>query len=249
VNSDTQHVLRPGFSLLAGSVFAVCATIADTWLDLMVLSTLVVFAAFVVRVTTAQLVRGVISARWLLSIAAIIHAGFRLWFVHVEGSPLSDVVTHTAFFLMRLLLLLAGFQVVLTLHSPVSYMTDLAKRLSFVFGKQFAGQTAQVSLMAFAMLPHLRHRLEQRQMARRLRGIKVTGLDGRLLYARSEFQAAMRHALQYADSLAIVLWSRGFRPELGIMEKPEAKTSWAAFAGVVLFCLLCLSTLFLKPTG
>ncbi|MBK6910044.1 MAG: hypothetical protein IPH10_03800 [bacterium] len=243
------QVIPPGALLCCCAVYGVCVTAANRWADLAILSAGLTASVLLLRMQWQNLIAGILSAKWLLVIAALIHAGFRLWFVTVEGSAVTDAATHTVFFLTRLVLLLVGFHVVLAQHSPAVFMEAVAKRMSWVFGQQLAGQTAQVSMLAFSMLPQLQMRLHQRRLARKLRGLRGGGFVGRVVDARGEFQSALRHALHYADTLAVVLWSRGYRPDRPLPNLWQGRGSATAYASVILFCILCLSTLLPAPKG
>ncbi|MBK6766916.1 MAG: hypothetical protein IPG71_11615 [bacterium] len=152
--------------------------------------------------------------------------------------------TSTGFFLIRLVLFILSTAILIHCHSPVAYAQAIARGVGKITGWRIAKQAGQVAHLAFAMLPQVDAHLAQRRLARRLRGVNVSGsVFARLNAYRDDLSSTVLFALGYAHSLATVLWSRGYRPDIEVSHEPPRQLSYTRFASCCLFCLICLSTL------
>lgn len=212
---------------------------------LLVLAAALSVAAIALRTPFSLLARTIKLGLPLLGIAAVFHIVFRLWFITTgEEATWAGHVQHTTFFLLRIVLFVVTTAVLLSCHSPVVYAQAVARGLSRITGWKIAKQVGQVSQLALSMVPQLEQYLNQRKLARKLRGITLSNQPGkRMEYVRSELFATFQFSLGYAQSLATVLWSRGFRDDVPLVLDSPPKVRGTALAYCSLFCLICLSTL------
>ncbi len=186
-----------------------------------------------------------VKSAWLLiAIAAAFHLVFRIWFVGELDQTVLNSVMQTSFFLCRLVLLMFMTFVLLSVHSPAAYAESVASRMRFVMGRRLAANAGHVSMLALSMLPQLQEHLHQRKLARRLRQINVSReIIARTAQMQSDLGSAFRFALKYANVLATVLWSRGFRADRPIQFSSQHQLSRANIWAAIAFCLLSLCTL------
>ncbi|MBL0060331.1 MAG: hypothetical protein IPP40_02250 [bacterium] len=216
----------------------------------MVLSLLLVFACALMRVRQNGLLAAVRSAWLLIAIAAVFHLVFRIWFVGEQDQTILNSVVQISFFLCRLILLTFMTFVVLKVNSPAEYAESVASRMRFVVGKKLAGNAGHISMLALSMLPQLQEHMNQRKLARILRRIQPSRkISSRFDQAQTDLGAAFRCALEYANIVAIVLWSRGFRAEHSIQLSSRRSTSQTGLLAAIAFCLLSLCTLLPKRIG
>ena len=236
--------------LLSATVYFVCVAASDSWLDLAVLSGLLVIASLLMQVRPNGLLAAVRSAWLLIAIAAGFHLVFRIWFVGEQDQTILNSVVQTSFFLCRLILLMFMTFVLLKVHSPAAYAESVASRMRFVLGKKLAGNAGHISILALSILPQLQEHVNQRKLARKLRRIQSPRKIGsRYDQVQTELGATFRFALEYANTLAIVLWSRGFRAEHPIQLSSRHPSSQTGLLAAIVFCLLSLCTLLPKRIG
>ncbi len=197
------------------------------------------------------LLAAVRSAWLLIAIAAGFHLVFRIWFVGEQDQTILNSVVQTSFFLCRLILLMFMTFVLLKVHSPAAYAESVASRMRFVLGKKLAGNAGHISILALSILPQLQEHVNQRKLARKLRRILSPRkkIGSRYDQVKTELEATFRFALEYANTLAIVLWSRGFRADHPIQLSNRCITSQTGLLAAIAFCLLSLCTLLPKQIG
>ncbi len=212
---------------------------------LLVLTVTLFVVAVALRTPPKLIVKTIKLGLPLLGIAAVFHIVFRLWFITTgQEATWAGHIQHTVFFLLRLVLFVVTTAVLTSCHSPVTYAQALARGLGRVTGWKIAKQVGHVSQLALSMVPQFEQFLNQRKLARKLRGITLSNQPGkRIEYVRNELYATFQFSLGYAQSLATVLWSRGFREDLPLVSDCPSKVRGAALAYCCLFCLICLSTL------
>lgn len=202
------------------------------------------------RVRSNGLLAAVRSAWLLIAIAAGFHLVFRIWFVGEQDQTILNSVAQTLFFLCRLILLLFMTYVLLRVHSPATYAESVASRMRWVVGKKLAGNAGHVSMLALSMLPQLQEHMNQRKIAQKLRRFQPSRtISSRYDQVQFELGAAFRFSLEYANTMATVLWSRGFRAEHPIQLSSQRPTSQTGLLAAIAFCLLTLCTLLPKPIG
>lgn len=221
-----------------------CVAASESWFDLAALAVLLVSAGVLLKIRPNGFFRAVKSAWLLITIAALFHLVFRIWFVGEQDRTILNSVLQTLFFLCRLVLLVYMTFVLLKVHSPASYAESVASRMRILLGRRLAGNAGHISMLALSMLPQLQEQMNQRKLARKLRGIPSPNRIGsRYDQLQSELTATFRYALEYASVLATVLWSRGFRADQPIHLSKHLATSRLGLCAAIAFCLLCLCTL------
>ena len=248
IKPGTGVAISPGKLLICAFVFFVCVTASNGWLDLLILTTAFLLASIAFVKHDGHYAKA-IKASWLLFLtAAVIHLIIRLWFVRKVDISTANALLSTAFFLVRLLLLILMTALLLRKFSPVQYSDSVTSRLGFLIGKRNAVQAGHITMLAFSVLPQVQEHMANRKLARKLRGLTVSNdTVGRLEYARSELFAAFNFALSYAGVLAAVLWSRGFDPERSSIAPQKFAASTAGNLVIIVFCILCLTTLLPLP--
>lgn len=234
-----------GWLIVSAVVFLVCVTASTTWQTMGSLTFLLAAAGVALRLPLKTVSLSLRSGMWMLILAAAFHLVFRLLFLsNIPDVGWSDHMTSTVFFLNRLVLFLVSTALLIHCHSPVTYAQAVARTLGIITGWKIAKQAGQVAHLALSMLPQIERHVAQRKLARRLRGVAaMTNFRGRLTVLRDDLSSTVQFALSYANTLATVLWSRGYRPETAMSYETPRSVSYRKLATCCLFCLSCLITL------
>ncbi|MCB9357172.1 MAG: hypothetical protein H6508_04500 [Calditrichaeota bacterium] len=202
----------PGWFLTACAVFLVLVALSESWNVLLPLASMALVAAILLRTQLANVVTGFKSSRFFLLTALVFHLLFRVWLMYGGGElGWEEHVQSTAFFMLRLVLFILVTTILLSQYSPTDYAEAAAGGLGKLLGWDFARHIGLIVALSLSLLPALKLHFEDRKLARRLRGVDQSNtLAFRLSLARQEFIAAMRYALDYSRTSAIVLWSRGY---------------------------------------
>lgn len=242
--------ISPGKLLICALVFFVCVTASNSWWDILILFVAFLLASFTLVKRGGQYTQAIRASWPLFLTAAVIHLIFRIWFVRELDHTTANALLSTAFFLTRLLLLIVMTALLLRKFSPVQYSESVTSRMGILIGRKNAAQAGHIAMLAFSVLPQVQEHMSNRKLARQLRGVNVaSGRVGRLEYAKSELFAAFHFALTYAGLLAAVLWSRGFDPEKSAINRGKFATTGAGNLVIIVFCILCLTTLLPLPTN
>lgn len=238
--------LTPGVLLVCTTAFFVSATASNSWEDLAVLVIICSLSYICLGVSANRLAKGLRAAWTLLLLATGFHLGFRIindLVIARTELDLGTASTETTFFLLRILLLIAMSVLVLSKHSPAVYAESVLRRLRPILGPQLANSTSHVTLISLALLPQIQEHARLRQLAREIRGINGGRVSAfRVNVFRQELIAMLRFAIDFAATVAIVLWSRGFTPAARFPTRRLDSNGTGIFAAIF-FCASCLYTL------
>lgn len=242
--------VHPGQLLICAIVFLVCVAASNSWSDVSILLVLTIGSSLALCVGLGNLLRSLVSARVLLVLAAIFHFAFRALSAFPHEIKTIEFLFETSFFVTRLALFIFVSTLMLRLYTPAIYAEVSASGLRYLIGEKLSRNAGHITLLAMSMLPQLRNFLGARKLARKLRRIQVkAGIRERLKFAGMELSSAIRFALEYANVVAIVLWSRGFRSDYPALPSKRFKSSPISGIFAILFCLLSLCTLLPQRTN
>ncbi|MCL4304551.1 hypothetical protein KJZ99_01405 [bacterium] len=238
-------VVPEGLLLFCALVFLICVAACTTWSVMLMLATLFVFAVLFLRADFKVIRQTLWATRYLFLVAALLHVAFRLWLLSAsDEAPRTEHLLNTGFFMVRLFIFVTTTSVLVSYHSPIAYAEAVSRGLGRFIGSRFAGQVGVVAALALGMVPRLRAQSEQRTLARRLRLVPSPArLPDKLAFVRQEFFATVQNAMNNSQSMALVLWSRGYESGAAFSKPMGSRADVTTIVSCLLFCTICLSTL------